>query len=171
MRHLRAGRVRVSRLGQALCDDQVGNVELVLQQVGNLALYVLLRAIGVRVEQNLVERRAHHILGQLRIVAAHRLESLAVEIVVLLRGRPERSRVPLFVHQQQRQVDLFKLELNGRDEQFLGDRVGTLLSELDGSFHVWAPKLDKDAIRVAVDAHGIPLVPILPIVGLLGILL
>ena len=110
--------VGVVGFGEGFGDDEFGHVDFVLEEVGDGVFdvagkgddiismvergrdqmrYILLCALDILVDQDLVENRFNDILNQTAIVSAYSLNALAVHLVELLRGCPVQSSVALLV--------------------------------------------------------------------------
>uniref|UniRef100_A0A2M4C5Q0 Putative secreted protein n=1 Tax=Anopheles marajoara TaxID=58244 RepID=A0A2M4C5Q0_9DIPT len=160
----------VIALGQLLRDDELRNIDPIAQQIGDRLLRVLDRPIRVALDQQLLQAVVHEIRHQRRVIAAHRLDTLAVHLIVTIRARKVETRVTLLVDQQVRIVHLLELELD-RFHKLGAHVIGRLLTELHAALERLHAKVHHHRIRVTVNDDGIVLVPILDRIPLLDLLL
>mmetsp|Transcript_71308 Transcript_71308/g.185144 ORF Transcript_71308/g.185144 Transcript_71308/m.185144 type:complete len:263 (+) Transcript_71308:600-1388(+) len=121
----------ICALTERLRDDEQREIKFILKQVADNLLHVL---DGVRdrfLNQDLSQAGLDELPNKAAIVAPHGLDTLGVELVVLLRIGPIQSGIALLVHQQIRAINLFELQLDWREEG-LAHHVGCLLAQAHG---------------------------------------
>ena len=141
-------------LGELLGDDQVGDVDAVAEQVGDGLLGVVDGALRVAVDEQLLQAHADEVGHQRTVVASHRLDALAVHLVVLVRPGEVEARVALLVDQQVRKVALLELELDRLHER-LAHVLGRLATQPHGVLQLRHAELHHHRVRVAVDDLGV----------------
>lgn len=149
-------------------DDQVADVHLVGEEVPDSGSDEISSLLRVPLLQDYVQALGDDVPHETAIVPPHRLDPLAVHLVVPFRVGPKQRCVPLLVHEKVGVVNLFKLELDGPHEE----RVDVVRRLHRSAHHVLqhvvirrkvAPghaETDHHGIRVPVDHLCIVLEPI-----------
>lgn len=95
-----------STRGRYLSDDKQGEVKAVHEQVCDAVLDILFGALHITLNQQLLQTGGDHVLHQQAVVTPHRLNALAVHLVMRVWVGPQQAGIPLLVDQQVREVDL-----------------------------------------------------------------
>ena len=89
-----------------LGDHQQGEVKAVHEQVSDAVLDILLGALHITLDEQLLQAGGDHILHQQAVVTPHCFDTLGVHLVMGVRVRPQQPGIPLFVDEQVWEVDL-----------------------------------------------------------------
>ena len=143
-------RIVLFRLGELFRDDELRDIDAIAEQVRNVSLRILHSAVGISLDEDLLQTVVHESRHQLTVVPSDSLDSLAIHLVVLIGTREVEAGVAFLVDQQVRIVYLLELELDGLHK--LGRNVlGCLSSHFHGLGDCFDAKLDHDGVCVSVD--------------------
>ena len=105
------GRVFLLRPRQLLRDDQLGDVDAIAEQIGDRLLRVFDGGVRVSLDEDQVQASVDEIGDKRAIVPSHRLDSLAIHLVVLVCLSEVQPGVTLLVDQKVWKVNLQKCEV------------------------------------------------------------
>eukprot|EP00126_Sphaerothecum_destruens_P006173 Sdes_comp19247_c1_seq1m10198 len=151
---------------QGFGDHQLGNINLVLQQITNRRFRILNSPRNIPINQNLLQYSRNQILHKRTIVPPNSLNPLTIHLVVLFGLRPIQPSIPLLINQQVREINLFKLQ-SYRIHKIRTHILGRLRPQLHRFPHRGYPKFHHHRISIPINHPRIKRIPILHRIPLL----